>query len=399
MTPRDHQVEGAVWALKTIRDYGLAYLGWKERTGKTLTALLCAELSKAQTCLIVTKVKAIPGWKETLTQWSHSTDFTVINYESIHKLDDNKFDMVILDEAHHAIAKIGTPSKTWRNVVKYTKKKPLLYCSATPYAETVGQLYNQFALSSWSPFLKYTNYIKFHNVYGIPKIVYTAHGTINDRSVFREDEVLSQIEHLFNWKTRQDVGIEHEPIKNLVKVKLSEPTLKLMRDWIDDRVIKVGDTQILGDSDSKVRTVHYQLEGGTIKVDDKITVNIGTEKIDYIKSNYNTEDLAIMAHFIGERELLRKHLPNTTILSSDGDAEGVDLHKIDKLLIYSFSFKTSKFTQRLARQANHNRTKPIVVDILVSDTPAIGMYVYDTVAVKEENFNKNSYVRALKGQK
>jgi len=57
------------------------------------------------------------------------------------------------------------------------------------------------------------------------------------------------------------------------------------------------------------------------------------------------------------------------------------------------SFKTSKYTQRLARQANHNRMEEIIVDILVCDKPAIGMEVYKAVALKKENFDKNSYER------
>lgn len=395
MIPRGPQIDGAVWGLKQLREYGIAYFGWKERTGKTLTALLCVELSKANTCLIVTKVKAMPGWKDTLESWDHSTSFTVINYESIHKVVGD-FDIIILDESHHAISSIGKTSATWKKVAKFTKKKPIIYMSATPYAETIGQLYNQFKLSSWSPFRKYTTYVNFHNVFGIPKTIYTSSGPRIDRSVFKTDEVYKLVEHLFSWKTRQDVGIEHEPTANVVKIPLSSKTQNLMNEWINDRVITINGTQVLGDSDAKVRSVHYQLEGGTVKVDEKLTLEIGTEKIEYIKNNYNLKDIAIMAHFIGERTLLGKHLPGVPILSSDGDAEGVDLHHIDKLIIYSMSFKTSKFTQRLARQANHNRDTPIIVDILVSDRPAIGFYVYETVAIKEENFLKNSYEKAIK---
>ena len=114
---------------------------------------------------------------------------------------------------------------------------------------------------------------------------------------------------------------------------------------------------------------------------------------DYIKENYVEEDIAIMAHFIAERGLLEQRFPKAKILSSDGDAEGVDLHRVAKLIVYSMSFKTSKYTQRLARQANHDRKEPIEVDILVADKPGIGFEVYKSVAVKKENFDKNSYER------
>jgi len=100
-----------------------------------------------------------------------------------------------------------------------------------------------------------------------------------------------------------------------------------------------------------------------------------------------------MAHFVAERVELEKAFPEAKIYSSDGHAEGVDLSDIEKLLVYSMSFKTSKYTQRLARQANHERKQPIVVDILVCNQPAIGMEVYKAVAIKKENFDKNSYER------
>ena len=60
----------------------------QERTGKTLTALLTVEASKAETCLVVTKKKAIPGWIDTLNEWEHTTTFTVINYESVARVMD-----------------------------------------------------------------------------------------------------------------------------------------------------------------------------------------------------------------------------------------------------------------------------------------------------------------------
>lgn len=395
MQPREHQVEGAKWALETLRQYGLAYLGWKERTGKTLTALLTIENSTAKTCLIVTKAKALPGWKDTLAKWPHTTQFILINYESIHKVEGT-FDAIILDEAHHAIAAIEKPSLTWKKVAKFTQGKAILYLSATPYAETIGQLYHQFKLSTWSPFRTWSTYYSFHAEFGIPKTVYTSYGPKLDRSVFRIKDVIDKVEHLFNWKTRADVGIEQEPTVNIVKVPLSKSAQDLIKEWTTNRCITVGEFQIVGDSDSKMRQVHYQIEGSTIKVDDKRSINLDErDKINYMKTAY-AKDIAIMAHFIQERELLQTEFPEALILSSDGHAEGVDLSHIEKLVVYSMSFKTSKHTQRLARQANHNRTKPIVVDILVCDKPGVGLAVYEAVALKEENFTKSSYERAIR---
>jgi len=394
MIPRAHQTVGAAWALDTIRQHGLAYLSWKERTGKTLTALLTAEHSKMKRILIVTKKKAIPGWEDTLKEWKHVKNYRVINYESIHKLNPDFYDFIILDESHHAISSVGKPSKTWKTVKRFTMGKPILYLSATPYAEHVGLIYHQLKLSDWTP-LKFINFYRFFDRYGIPHKTRTPYGLQETYSKYQTEDVLKQIEHLFNFKTRQDVGIEHEPTVNLVEVPLCDTTTELIKEWKENKVLELQGETILGDSDPKVRTVHYQLEGGTIKTDDGYIVLKDRDKIDYIQENYDVQNIAIMAHFIAEREILRAYFPETPIYSSDGHAEGVDLSHISKLIVYSMSFKTSKHTQRVARQANHERKTPIVVDVLVCDKPAIGKAVYDTVAIKETNFIKNSYERAV----
>lgn len=391
MKPRAHQTIGAAWALDTIREHGLAYLSWKERTGKTLTALLTVEHSKAKRCLIITKKKAIHGWTETLSQWTHTKDFEVINYESAHKLVPDRYDFIILDESHHAISGIGRPSKTWRTINGFTKGRPILFLSATPYAEHVGLIYHQLKLSSWTP-LNHRNFYDFFRELGISKMTRTPYGLQETYKKYKTEEVLKKVEHLFNFKTRQDVGIEHEPIVNVVKIPMEDSTKQLLKTWRKDQVITINGIELLGDSDPKIRMVHYQIEGGTIK-------GIGAignhEKIDYILRTYKAGDYAVMAHFIAERDLLSKKLPRgTRILSSDGDAEGVDLSDIGKLIVYSMSFKTSKHTQRVARQANHNREQEIIVDVLVADKPGIGLAVYDTVAIKEENFIKASYERS-----
>ena len=397
MTPRPHQTEGAEWALQTLREYGLAYLSWEERTGKTLTALEAVERSNMMKCLIVTKKRAIDGWMETLEQWPHKTQFVVVNYESVHKLKNTDFDIAILDEAHHAISSIGLPSKTWKKLFKYVKDLPILYLSATPYAEHVGLLFNQFKLSTWSPWNKYKSFNAWYAFYGIPNMIRTPYGLVDQKNMYHTEMVLKDCDHLFNFKTRADVGIEHEPTTNVIVVPLSSQTVKYIETWETTQVLVFGEYELLGDSDMKQRMVHYQLEGGTLKLDDETSIFLESkEKVDYIKENYDCSKVAIMAHFVKERELLSKEIPEALILSSDGHAEGVDLHKTDKLIVYSMSFKTSKHTQRLARQANHNRDTPIEVDIIVGENPAIGQNVYDSVAVKKENFVKSSYERAIR---
>lgn len=394
-TYNEHQIEGAEWALDTIREYGLAYLSWQERTRKTGTAILTIENSKAKTCLVVTKKKAISGWEEHLDNLPISKCFTVVNYESVHKLKGS-FDIIILDESHHAISSIGRPSKTWKALYPYVKNKPILYLSATPYAEHVGLLYNQLKLSAWSPF-RHKSFYDFFRDYGIPSMIRTPYGLKETYKKYNSEAVLDKVEHLFNFKTRKDVGIEHEPTVKVIEVPMSNKTKALIDELLTDSMVTIGEHVVVCDTPMKSRSVHYQLEGGAVKLEAGNYITTGElEKINYIKANYNLDDIAIMAHFIPERMLLAKYLPNVPLYSSDGDAEGVDLQHVKKLLNLSISFKTSKYTQRIVRQANHDRTEPIEVDIIVGGKPAIGYKVYEAVAIKKENFDKNSYERAIK---
>jgi hypothetical protein len=389
----EHQKEGAKWALDTIRNYGLAYLAWEERTRKTGTALLTVEMSKAKSCLIITTKKALDGWREHFKNLPLTKEYELINYHSVHKIK-KRYDFIILDEAHTNISAIK-PSTIWKRIRPLTKGKPILYLSATPFAEHLGLLYHQFKLSDWSPFKKYVTFYQWFREYGKSHKTRTPYGLVETYTKYQDEKILKEIEHLFNYKTRAEVGIEHEPQTNVIVVKPSEETLELVKQ-LDREILTVGGRKILIESDMKQRTLHYQIEGSAIKVSDTECYYMKSmEKINYIKANYDTKNIAIMANFVCERNLLRANIPDALILSADGHSEGVDLSHIDKLIIYSMSFKTSKHQQRLARQANHNRTKPIIVDILVMDKPLIGKAVYETVAVKRENFVKNSYERII----
>jgi len=259
---REHQVEGAEWVLATVRQYGLAYLSWQERTGKTGTAIKTIENSKAKTCLIVTKKKAIDGWLEAIENFPTTKEYTVINYESIHKIEGD-FDFIVLDEAHHAISSTGRPSLTWKKVYKLVKGKPIIYLSATPYAESLGLIFHQLKLSHRTPF-KHRNFYDFFREYGIPNMTRTPYGLQEQYNKYKNEAILNKMWHLFSFKKRSEVGIEHEPQINLVKIPLHDDTKLLMKHWLDRRVIMVDGHEVLGDSDSKLRSLHYMLESGVI---------------------------------------------------------------------------------------------------------------------------------------
>jgi len=395
MTPYRHQVEIATQALAKLREYGLVYLAMEERTGKTLTAILTVENSLAKNCLVITKKRALDGWNDTLAKYKPTKKFDVINYHSLHKLQHGDYDIIILDESHAYLSKYPKPGTIWKNVALFTKKKPIIYLSATPSAQSYSLLYHQFKLSSWSPWAAYTTFYKWHKEYGIERTRFIGGRQFKEYNHTQEDRVWNECKHLFIKYTRKELGFEHEPTDELHFVKLTDYTRKLYRELEEKSIIKVGDVEIVADTPMSTLTKLHQIEGGTVKFEEEIYELENQEKIDYIKENWgDTEDLVIFYHYIGEKAKLEKHFKKAQILQATSYAEGVDLSMYEHLVVYSMNFSTAQYTQRRARQANMKRETPIKVHFILVEN-AISHQVYKTVAVNKKNFVDKYYTKGL----
>ena len=394
MTPFDYQTKIAEQALDKLRLYGMVYLAMEERTGKTLTSLLVAENSKANNILVLTKKKALDGWFDTLTKWDHSKNFIVTNYHQANKLKD-KFDLVILDEAHSYLAAYPKLGKIWKDVAAITLKQelPIIYLSATPYAQGPQQLYHQFKLCIYSPWRKYKTFYQWFKDYGIPSKVRTPYGLKETYSVVDERKVLADVSSLFIKYSRKDLGFEFEPTDKLHYVDLDEWTRQLYNKLLKDQYTTYDDYEIVCDNPIKLRTTLHQIEGGALKIDDKYIELPNKEKINYILNTWgDTENLCIMYNYVGEGLKLQRYFKKAKLLQATSYAEGVDLHHVDNLVIYSQDFSTARFTQRRARQCNINRKKPIVVHFLLVKK-AISEQVYKVVSLNKQNFVDSLFQR------
>jgi hypothetical protein len=370
----------------------IVYLAMEERTGKTLTAILVAEKANVKNVLVLTKKKALEGWHETLRAFRHTKVYTVTNYHGACKLD-SIYDLVILDESHNYISTCPKPGKLWKDVKALTKGVPLIYISATPYAQGPQMLYHQFALSSWSPWHHIISFYKWFEAYGKP---YTR--AINGIDIPQYDrthvgKVLGDVNHLFLTATRTELGFEHEPMDNVHSITLGEATRSVYNELIQHDLVKLSVGMLVCDSSPKLRTSLHQLEGGTIKIDNDRFVLANTEKVDFILETFGDHDsLVIMYNYIAEKAKLEQHFKNALILQATSYAEGVDLHKYKDLVIYSQDFSTARHTQRRARQCNQKRTTPIDVHyLLVND--AISLQVYKAVSLNKKNFVDSVFKR------
>ena len=88
-------------------------------------------------------------------------ELLVINYESLHKIDQRGWSAIICDESH-SMGAFPKPSKRAKQVKELIIKNDpyVIFLSGTPTPESFSQMYHQVYGLIKSPFSKYTNFYK-----------------------------------------------------------------------------------------------------------------------------------------------------------------------------------------------------------------------------------------------
>lgn len=421
--PWAHQISIAKEAVEIIKQHMIVYLAMEERTGKSLTALLVAEDLEVKDVLIITKKKALTDWKQLLKDAKLTKSYQLVNYHQAWKLI-GQYDLVLLDESHNYLSsypkigataaqlkkmrKKGQPNKSIYGAVKrLTKRVPIIYISATPYAQGPQLLFHQFALSSWSPWHMYSNFYNWFRTYGRPYTIsirlYGKEREVTQYDKCKAETVVEMSKHLFITKTRAELDFEHEPIDVIHHISLSDDTRRLYNELIKDKLVFLDSFHepLVCDILAKLRSALHMLEGGVAKIDtvenERIKPNYvvlnNTEKVDFILDKFgDSKDLVIMYNYKAEKIKLEDHFRNASILQATSYAEGVDLSMFKDLVVYSQDFSTARHTQRRARQCNLHRKEPIKVHFLLVKK-AISEQVYKTVSVNKRNFVDSVFIR------
>lgn len=399
-TARPEQLEGAEEALEILERYNLVYLMWEERTGKSITDVIIADRFKMEVeCVLgVSKKKALEGWQETLSKFAHERPWKMVNYHAVDKVS-GRFGLVVLDEAHAYISGYPKRSKIWHDLQERVYGLPIIYNSATSHAQGYHLLYNQLALSAWSPWKRFPTFIDWWKHYGkrdedgrLPTTRISPTHIVPDYTKVREDAVWDSVKHLFTVRTRAGLGFEYEPEDVLHYVELSDRTKDVYNQIVTKKVVSFTheesgrDYLLVCDTPMKLRTTLHMLEGGTLKVhDDYLTVG-NTEKVDYALAKWgDVEDVVLMYQYVEERNKLARYFKRARLLQSTSYAEGVDLSAHRHLVIYSQDFSTARHTQRRARQANKERAERIDVNYLLVKK-GVSEKAYVTVAKNKKNY-------------
>ena len=137
---RDYQIEIIDKSHTVLETHQFVYLSMEVRTGKTLTAMGVANKLGVKNLLFVTKKKAISSISADYKKLNPNYTLTVINYESLHKVE-GVFDLMVLDEAH-TLGAYPKPSKRTKLIKQMiSKQKPyVILMSGTPTPESFSQM-------------------------------------------------------------------------------------------------------------------------------------------------------------------------------------------------------------------------------------------------------------------
>jgi hypothetical protein len=396
---RDYQIDISNKANTILKKNKIVYLSMEVRCGKTLTALETAKLYGAENVLFLTKKKAITSIEDDYTNFGYTFNLTVINDESMHKLNDN-YDLVIHDE-HHRFGSFPKPSKGAKEFKNRYSNLPMIFLSGTPHPESYSQIYHQFWISDFTPFEE-TNFYKWAKTYVNIKERNFGYGNIKDYSNANYNLIKPIIEPYLITFTQKDAGFSTNVKEHVLTVTMRDLTYNLCNTLQKDLVIRGKHQNIVADTAVKLMQKLHQLYSGTIKFEDGSTQIIDTTKANFIKDYFKGKKIAIYYKFIAELELLKQVFGedlttdldefNTTnkniALQFVSGREGITLKNADVLVAYNIDFSATTYFQFKDRLTTKERTENNLYWIFANN--GIEHKIYKAVT-KKKNFTSSIF--------
>ena len=370
---RDYQKDIIDKGLDIINRHKFLYLAMEVRTGKTLTSLGIADRTEdVENVLFLTKKKAIGSIvKDHEMMCPNSLFLFVINYESIHKAPDIKWDMVICDEAHGmgAFPKPSGRAKKVKEVIN--KSNPyVILLSGTPTPESYSQMYHQVYFISTNPFASYRSFYKFAHEY-VNVVQKKINGLyINDYSRGKQS-ILDMMSPFTISFTQKDAGFVVDTKENILEVDILESTHDIINKLKKDLVVEGKDEVILADTAVKLMMKVHQLCSGTIKFESGNSMVLDLTKAEFIKKHFKDKKIGIFYKFKEElnaiKEVFGKDICqdlecfNTTdkniALQIVSGREGISLKEAECLVYYNIDFSATSYWQSRDRMTTKDRLK------------------------------------------
>jgi len=366
---RDYQSDIIDKSIPILLKHRFLYLAMEVRTGKTLTSLGIAKTLFQKNVLFVTKKKAITSIEQDYKLLSPKYKLIVINYESVHKVPDLKWDMIVCDEAHSlgAFPKPNNRAKKIKELI--LKHNPyVILLSGTPTPESYSQLYHQVYGIPTNPFREYKSFYKFAREY--VNIVEKKINGIHIRDYSRgQERILSMLKpYTINFSQSQ-AGFKTKTNEKVLLVKMQESTYTLAKRLQKDLVIEGKEEVILADTPVKLMIKLHQIYSGTIKFESGNSMILDMNKALFIKKYFDGKKIGIFYKFKEELNILKTIFKEnlTTELSVFKDThknialqivsgrEGISLKEADCLVYYNIDFSATSYWQSRDRMTTKDR--------------------------------------------
>jgi SNF2 family DNA or RNA helicase len=406
---REYQTDIIEKASKILLSSGFVYLAMEVRTGKTLTSLGIAEKINSKFVLFITKKKAISSILKDFDLLQPSYSLCVINYESLHTIDNNiSWDLIVCDEAHSmgAFPKPSNRAIAVKTLISKHRPKVILL-SGTPTPESYSQMYHQVYGIPTNPFSEFKNFYRFCDKHVKVKERIINGLTIKDYS----DGLKSIVEYIepftINY-TQQEAGFNAKTVEEILEVELKESTYKLINRLKRDLVVEGKEEVILADTPVKLMMKVHQLCSGTVKFESGKSMIVDYSKANFIYDNFCTTKIGIFYKFKEELKALQEVYGSqlTTELSVFEDTdksialqivsgrEGISLKQAEFLVYYNIDFSATSYWQSKDRMTTKDRLENKVYWVFAKD--GIEYDIYKAVTKKKDytisHFKKDFYL-------
>lgn len=413
MELRDYQIELAIKAADKVQEYGLCYIAAEPRCGKTGMAFQTAKLLLSRSVLFITKLKAISSIESDYTGFGFNKNFelTCINYESIHKVLDKEYDLIIIDESHRngAFPKASESAKIIKENWSYL---PMILLSATPSAESYSQIYHQLWISVRSPFAGYKNFYAWSNDFVRVKKKMINGQQFNDYSRADQDKIKAATAHLFISFTQAESGFTQSVEEEVLLVRMNPTTYTLAKKLINHKIFTgKGGEVVLADTPVKLQSKLHQVFSGTV-ITESENINaivFDKSKASMIAEVFADKKIAVFYKFVAEGIMLKAHIGRMTtddpkVFNESKDLvfisqfisgrEGVDLSTADALIFINIDFSALSYIQSKSRIQTRDRTTPAKIYWVFAEG-GIEPHIYERVKNKMDF--TNSYFKKVYG--
>lgn len=395
ITLRDYQIEISEKAVHLLQTKKIAYLALEPRCGKTLIALNTAQNYGAKKVLFVTKKKAIKSIENDYRLLNPNYEIVVINYESLHKIIF-KPDLVVADEAH-CFGSFPKPSNRQKEMKRICVGLPIIFLSGTPSPESYSQLFHQFNISSYTPFIENSFYRWAKEFVNVKQVLRNGM-LINDYSNAKIQLIEKYTNQYFIDYTQKESGFNVEIKEKILRVPMTFKQNHLIDTLVKDKCyISEMHGEIIADTAVRLQQLVHQISSGTIKLSETNRVVISDAKAVFIKTYFYGKKIAILYKFIAEREMLKSVFDNWTESPEDfqestnktyigqfvSSREGVNLSTADSIVFMNIDFSYLSYAQGKERIMSKDRIKEAVLYWIFSEG-GIEDKIYKSVSKKQD---------------